>query len=262
MAILVTAGFFYSIIGVWDYKVEGNAMLKTDSVSYISAPYDGLISDVYVHEGDEVHRGDHLLKLDTKELVLKEAQESARKISFEREVEKNRAGEEYADMQIAQSRLRETQAELERIRYYLDQADIKAQFEGIVVEGDKRELMGSPVSQGDILLKIARIDAMYATVKISERDIDQIAQGARGQLILLSRPNDTFDIVIDKIVPMAEVDQREGNVFIIKAGIGGKAQAWWRPGMSGIAKINAGEKKIIWIMTHRLTEFIRMYFWW
>lgn len=262
VALVLSAALLYSIVGAREYKVEGNAMIKTDSVSYISAPYDGLVSEVLVREGDEVDRGDMLLRLDTKELLLKESQETARKISFAHEVEKNRAKEAFADMQIAQSRFKETQTELDRIRYYLDQADLRAQFDGIVVEGDKRELIGAPVSQGDVLLKIARIDAMYAIIKISEKDIDQIVQGAKGRLMLLSRPNDVFDITIDKLVPMAEVDQREGNVFVIRVAIDGEPRSWWRPGMSGVAKINAGERKIIWILTHRLTEFLRMYFWW
>ena len=262
MVIVISAAILYSIIGVWDYKVDGRAILKTDSVNYISAPYDGLISDVNVHEGDKVARGDLLLKLDTQELVLKEAQESAKKISYEHEIEKHRANETFADMLIAQSRVNEAQAGLDKIRYYIKQADIKAQFDGIVVEGDKQKLLGAPVSKGDLLLKIAKVDAMYAVIRISERDIDHISQKAIGQLILLSRPNDTFDITFDKLIPMAEVDQREGNVFVINAAIDGEPQAWWRPGMSGIAKINAGERKIIWILTHRLTEFIRMYFWW
>ncbi|RZB34841.1 MAG: hypothetical protein SRB1_00609 [Desulfobacteraceae bacterium Eth-SRB1] len=262
MAIVISMVFLYSIIGVWDYKVEGSAVLKTDAVRYISAPYDGLISDVKVHEGDRVAKGNLLLKLDTQELVLKETQESAKKVSYAREVEKHRANETFADMQIAQSKFNEAQAGLDKVRYYIEQAGIKAPFDGIVVEGDKRKLLGSPVSKGDILLKIAKVDAMYASVKVSERDIDQITQGAKGHLILLSKPNDTFDITFDKLIPMAEVDQREGNVFVIKTIIDDEPQSWWRPGMSGIAKFNAGERKIIWILTHRFTEFIRMYFWW
>ncbi|MCK9275888.1 MAG: efflux RND transporter periplasmic adaptor subunit [Syntrophales bacterium] len=261
-AILLSAALLYSIIGVWDYRVEGSAALKTDSVGYISAPYDGLIAEVMVQEGNEIAQGDPLLKIDTRELILKEAQESAKMISFAREIEKNRAKEAFADMQIAQSKLNETKAELEKVRYYIERADMKAQFDGILVEGDKQKLLGSPVSKGDILLKIAKIDAIYASIKVSEKDIDLIKEGAKGELILVSKPEDVFDITLEKIIPMAEVDQREGNVFVVKAEIENNMQPWWRPGMSGIAKIDAGEKKIIWILTHRLVDFLRMFFWW
>lgn len=261
-AIIISAALLYSFIGEWDYKIEGSADLKTDFVSYIAAPYDGLIHEVRVHEGDEVKKNDFFLKMDTRELLLKEAQVSADVVRYKRESEKSRAGGSLADMKIALSKSDEAQAELDKVRYYLEQAKINAPFDGIVVEGDKQKLVGSPVSKGDILLKIAKVAAMYATIKISEHDISEIAKGAKGQLRLLSRPDYTFGITVDKIVPMAEIDQREGNVFVINARIDDKPMDWWRPGMSGIVKINTGQRKIIWILTHRLMDFIRMYFWW
>lgn len=261
-SIMISVALFYIILGVWDYRVEGVAALHTDSVSYIWAPYEGRISDVKVHEGDEVHQGDTLLTLDTQELLLKEAQTSAEWGRYLREAEKNRAHEALADMEIMQSRVNEVKAELDKIRYYINQANRVALFDGIVVEGDRKKLLESPVSKGDILMKIAKIDAMYVKIRISERDIDYIIKGAKGQLILLSRPSDIFNITFDKLIPMAEVDPTEGNVFVIKAALDHPPPAWWRPGMSGIAKIDAGERKIIWILTHRLTEFLRIYFWW
>ena len=261
-AVVTSVLLLYICFGEWNHRVEGSATLKTDSISYISAPYDGMISEVIVHEGDEVRKGAPLLKLDTRELLLREAQESADIARYQREAEKSRANEALADMKIAQSRLEEVQAGLDKVRFYIQQAHIKAPYDGVVVEGDSRKLLGSPVSKGDILLKIAKVGAMYVNVKISERDIDQIAKISKGELILLSRPDQTFSLTLDKVIPMAEVDQREGNIFVVKALIDDQPLAWWRPGMSGVAKIDVGKRKIIWILTHRLTDFIRMYFWW
>lgn len=260
-AIVISAALLYSFVGEWNYKIEGSATLKTDSVSYMAAPYDGLIYDVKVREGDEVRKDDLLLKLDTKELLLKEAQMTADIVRYSSEAEKNRANKMLADMKIAQSKVNEARAELDRVRYYIEQAGLKAPFDGIVVEGDKQKLLDSPVSKGDILLKIAKIDEMYVQMKVSERDIGEIGKGAKGRLILLSRPHHTFNVTVDKMIPMAEVDQREGNVFIVKASIDDDQQAWWRPGMSGITKIEAGRRKVIWILTHRSVEFIRMRLW-
>ncbi len=260
--IVFSVVFAYLFFGEWDYRVEGSATLRTDSVSYISAPYDGMISDVLVHEGDEVKGGSLLLKLDVREIVLREAQGAADIVRYQREVEKSRATDDLADMKIAQSKIEEAQAGLEKVRYYLRQAGIKAPHDGVVVEGDSRKLLGSPVSKGDILLKIATVADMYVHVRISERDIDLISRSIGGKLILLSRPTQTFSLILDKLIPMAEVDSREGNVFILKAMIDDPPQGWWRPGMSGMVKIDAGRRKIIWILTHRLTDFIRMYFWW
>jgi hypothetical protein len=32
--------------------------------------------------------------------------------------------------------------------------------------------------------------------------------------------------------------------------------------MSGIAKINAGERSLLWIITHRTVDFLRLKLWW
>lgn len=260
VALLV--GALYLFFGEMEYTIEGSAALKTDSVGYLSAPFDGVISEVSVHEGDLVKKDDVLLKLDTKELVLKAAQSSADVTRYTRESEKSRAHEALADMKIAQSRVDEVQAELSRVRQHLGQAQVKAPFDGAVVEGDNKKLLGAPVTKGDMLLKIARIDAMYLTVKIHERDIGEFREHEKGRLSLLSRPNETFAITVNQIIPMAEVDQKDGNIFVIKADINDVPQAWWRPGMSGVARIDVGRRKVIWIVSHRLIDFIRMQLWW
>jgi hypothetical protein len=32
--------------------------------------------------------------------------------------------------------------------------------------------------------------------------------------------------------------------------------------MSGVAKVNVGERNILWIFTHRTVDFLRLYLWW
>ena len=34
-----------------------------------------------------------------------------------------------------------------------------------------------------------------------------------------------------------------------------------RPGMEGVGKIDAGRRKQIWIWTHKISSWLRMFFW-
>jgi multidrug resistance efflux pump len=251
-----------SFVITLDYRVEGVATLSTDQVRYVSAPFDGVISDVFVREGDAVRKGDGLAKLDTRELQLKKSQESADIVRYTREAEKSRAANALADMKIAQSRMEEVVCELKRTDYAIEQATITAQSDGVIVEGDSKKLLGSPVAKGDVLMKVARIEGIYILIKINERDLDQIRQGMQGEMMLVSQPDNTFPIVVDKVIPMAEVDQREGNVFVLKAHVNGAVRSWWRPGMSGVAKIDAGKRSIAWLLSHRIIDYLRMKLWW
>lgn len=251
-----------SLLITWDYRVEGAATLQTDLVRYVSAPFEGVVTEVRAREGEAVKRGDILVRMDARELHLKRSQEAADIVRFRREADKSRAQNALADMRIAQAKVEELRSELERTQYNLDRASITALSAGIIVEGDVKKLVGAPVAKGDVLMKIAQVDAMYALVKVRERDIDEIRQGGSGRLVLLSRPDRVFGVSVDKVIPLAEVDQREGNIFVLKVRLDGKAESWWRPGMSGVAKIDAGRRTIAWIVTHRVIDFIRMYLWW
>jgi multidrug efflux pump subunit AcrA (membrane-fusion protein) len=37
---------------------------------------------------------------------------------------------------------------------------------------------------------------------------------------------------------------------------------WLRPGMEGIAKVDAGSRPMYWILTHRITDAVRLWMWW
>jgi hypothetical protein len=61
------------------------------------------------------------------------------------------------------------------------------------------------------------------------------------------------------ISPAAQADG-EGNAFTLRARLEEDAD-WLRPGMSGIARLNAGDRTLAWRATHRIIDFIRMRLW-
>lgn len=254
--ILLIASFFIRI----NYRVDGTATLETDFITYISAPYDGLVVDLKVKEGDEVKKNDLLLTLDKNELRLKANESSSDIVRYSEEVQKARGNNALADMKIAFSKKQEAIYALQRVNYYMSKADIKAPYDGIIIQADKKNLVGAPVSKGDVVLKIAKIGSLYLKIKVREKDIDDLQN--IGEFLFLSNPDVIYKIEINKMMPIAEVDKNEGNVFVLKAYIKHDDEKWWRPGMSGVAKINAGDKTLFWIATHRIVDFIRMNLWW
>jgi hypothetical protein len=97
---------------------------------------------------------------------------------------------------------------------------------------------------------------------VPEREIRYVRPGAQGTLRLVARPDLTIPFKLSTIIPMAQVKGQEGNHFMIKAKLERAPEAWWRPGMSGMARIDAGRQNIFWIWTHRFTDNLRMKLWW
>ena len=259
-AVLVAIALAVLFFGGMTYRVEAPFILRTDNVTILAAPFEGYIEEVPVRIGDPVKPNDVLLKLDTRELLLQEAAFAADLDRYTREAEKARATNALAEMRISQAQADQSRARLGLIRYRLKQSTITASFEGVIVEGDLRQRIGAPVKQGDVLFKVARTDQMYIECSVQENDIHDVRDAATGEIAFVSQPKLRFPMKISRIEPVAETKDQD-NVFIVRCQFQGPVESWWRPGMSGVSKINVGKRTFFWILTHRTIDFLRMFFW-
>ena len=259
LAVIGLAALFFVRL---PYRVEGNFVLKSDDVSFRTAPFDGYIDQVYVRPGDAVKAGDKVLKLVTRELEIEEFAALADCGRFQREAEKARATNGLAEMRVALALADQSKARLDLVRYRLAEATLKSPFDGVIVEGDLRERLAAPVKQGDSLLKIARIDHLYAEVEVNERDVHEILDAQDGEIAFVSQPKLGFPVRIVKLEPAA-LPRQEGNVFLLRCEFQKRGiEKWWRPGMSGLCKLNIERRTLWWILTHRTVDFLRMKLWW
>ena len=262
IGLIVSLALAFLVFGKWNYRVEGPFILQTDDVIYLPAPFEGYIDQVFVQAGDTVNESDPVVTLDTRELYLQESSVTADISRYSREYEKARAVNSLAEMKIAEALTEQARARLEMVRHHVSNARITAPFSGIVVEGDLKKMLGAPVRKGDVLYKIALLDKLYVEIDIDERDVHEMPEKkGTGEIAFVSQPNLKFPITVDRMDPVA-VTRQENNVFLLRASFAGEVPEWWRPGMSGVAKINIGKRTLLWIFTHRTVEFLRLWLWW
>lgn len=246
--------------GGMTYRVEAPFLLHTENVSFVSAPFDGYISEVEAEVGDIFRTGQRLLALDTRELLLEEAAAAADLTRYLREEEKARARNQLAEMRIFEAQAEQSRVELEAVRYKLSQAEISSPFDAYVVEGELKKRLGAPVQKGDVLFRIARLDRLYVESKVDERDIHEVKLGAPVKIAFASQPKLKFPATVVLIEPVATTEEAE-NVFIVRSRLEVEPGDWWRPGMGGISKIDVGRRTFFWIIFHRTIDFLRMFFW-
>jgi multidrug efflux pump subunit AcrA (membrane-fusion protein) len=244
----------------WSYRIDTAATLRSEEMVFVPAPFDGFLREVHVEVGDPVTQGTVTVGLDTRELLLEESMAAAEVARFGREAEKARAVGQLADMQIALARQNQFASRLELVRDHLSQAKLRAPMTGVVVEGELKKSLGGPVKKGDLLLKIARLDSTYIELEIDQTDIHEAAPGRRGELALVGRPDLKVALVIERIEPMSTMKDGR-NYFLARARIDGPVQSWWRPGMGGTAKVEAGERSLLWVLTHRTLRFLQRTLW-
>lgn len=249
------------LLPVYPYRVEGNFILRSEEVAHLTAPFDGYIKSVEVRPGDEVEAESVLMRLNTTDLELEEASAVADQTRYLREAEKARATGSLADMRIALALADQAKARLDLVRYRLRQSQTRAPFKGVVVEGDLRQRIGAPVKQGEALFRIARLEPMYVEAEINERDVRDIIDKSVGEIAFVARPKQKYKIRVVRVEPAAIAKEKQ-NVFLVRCVPEHQPERWWRPGMSGVCKIDVDRRTLFWILTHRTVDFLRMYLWW
>ena len=260
-AIVGTAVLLTLIFVRVEYRVEAPFILQSSEITHVPAPFKGFLSEVLVTVGDRVDERQPLLKLDTSELLLERANTLAEIQRFASQAEKAEAERRISDMLIAQAQQKQSQANLDLLDYRIQRASVEAPYEAMIVEGDLTDRVGAPVEKGDLLMRMTRMDNLYVEMKADERDIHDIRNSVNGEFAFNSKPDSHFPFELNRIEPVAMPDSA-GNIFYVNGDIQGSVEDWWRPGMSGIAKINAGKRSLLWICTHRLVDFLRLKLWW
>ncbi len=257
----VTAALLALIFIRLPYRVEGNFNLRAEHVAQIGVPFDGYIGRVHVRPGDAVTNGEPLLQLDIRDLVLEEAAAAAELQRYQREMEKSRATASLGEMRVAEALARQSAARLAQLSNRVEQATLRSPFLGAVIEGDFHERLGQSVRQGDPLFRIAQLGKLFVEAEVPERDVHELGGGESGEIAFLTQPAFKFGMSGRTLEPAA-VAREGGNVFLFRCELAQAPEAWFKPGMQGVAKIDVGRRRLIWILTHRTIDFLRLHLWW
>jgi RND family efflux transporter MFP subunit len=249
---------FFSIVD-GDYMITADASLEGKVQRAVTAAMQGYIVEARARAGDIVREGDVLAAMDTRDLRLerqKVLSQGAQQESERRQAiaEGNRARAAILEAQSGQVR-----AQLTLIDEQISRAQLVAPFDAVVVKGDLSQSLGAAVERGNVLFELAPLDTYRVIMKVDERDITDVAVGKPGRLALASMPNEEFELTIEKITPVSVVDQGR-NFFRVEARAKGAIEKL-RPGMEGIGKIQVERRRLVWIWTHKLVHWTRMWVW-
>ena len=96
-------------------------------------------------------------------------------------------------------------------------------------------------------------------VKVDERDIGYVLEGQRGQLALAGLGGEPMPFEITKVTSVSTA-QEGRNYFRVEARLEAPRPGV-RPGMEGVGKVVIDERKLIWIWTRGLVDWMRISFW-
>jgi biotin carboxyl carrier protein len=227
----------------------------------VDAPFEGYIKDVFVRPADKVKAGQPLFALDTADLRKELTRAMGERDSYLKQHAKY-LGEKppkVAEANIALKQAEASDAEAQLLQSKIDRATVKAEIDGEVLEGDLKDKKGAAVKRGDPLMIIGQPANLRGELRVSEKDIQDVKPGAKGNLAITSLPQEKFPFTVERIVPSTEVKDA-GAHFRVIVNLE-KANPIWMPGMEGEARVDVRPRPLIWQWTHRVVDFIRLKLW-
>ncbi len=242
-----------------EYRITADAVLEGAVQRVVAAPQEGYIATAEVRPGDLVRSGQLLGSLDDKDLRLEHRKWSSQREQLLKEYREALAKHDRAKVSVVRARLNQSEAQIELLNEQLARIQITAPFDGIVVSGDLTRSLGSPVERGQELHKIAPLDDYRIILKVDEREISDVEQGQSGDLALTAFPGEQLSFFVDKVTPVSiAADGR--NYFEVEGRLENPT-VLLRPGMQGVGKIGVDRRKLVWIWTHELIDWLRLWVW-
>lgn len=189
--IAMLASLAYPVSAAQEGTVVASAVVVPAYISRLSFLTPGLVKEVLVHKGEEVHSGQILAALNTPELeyMVLASQEAFRskqaytELQKYKKVRERRNGRVFWNVvppevrQKADAEAARAQAALEAAQATLAQSTLLAPYDAIIAAVDV--FPGEYVDPGQVVITLATLDRLrLETTDLSERDISRVRVGA------------------------------------------------------------------------------------
>lgn len=259
MATLGAAALAWFCFGTMDYTFTAPCTVKASDRRTISCPRSGVLAELFVRPGERVRQGQILAAIDASEDILRRAELSAEIDSMTALIDLAVATRQSGQVRVHEARRRSLMAQLAIVDAAIAQAQIRAPQDGMILNGDLRDRLGSRLELGTPLFDLARHDRAVVEVRIPEKLVLTARDAVGAEFAPTSQPGRTHALVDLRIAPASTIaDDR--NVFLGEAEVAIDL-ALLPPGMEGTVRIDAGSRPVYWVLTHRMTDWLHLNFW-
>src|SRR4249919_604165 len=218
----------------------GTAPLEARGESQVVAKTSGVALQVLVEEGQVVHAGQVLVRLDAARAELQAAQSAAQMRKLEANYQRS--------VTLADQKLMSAN-DIDQIKYDLENAraanrlanlevsyaNVVAPISGVIAE--RKIKTGNFVQINTPIFRIVDNSRLEATLNVPEREVATLASGLKVDLAVDALPGKKFEGTIDRVSPV--VDAGSGTFRVVCTFAGGGAL---QPGMFGRIRIDYDQR--------------------
>jgi multidrug efflux pump subunit AcrA (membrane-fusion protein) len=252
-----------AIIPISD-PVSAPARLEGEVQRQVAAPVAGILKSVHVRPGDAVKAGQLIAQLQEQDFELESSRLQGEGAQHESAMRNAMAKGDRSGMVQAQAKMEEVAAQLALVKTQLSSIQLRAPIDGVVISGDLQPLIGNPIDRGQMLAQVAPAARFRVVIEIDERDLRRVSENQKGELALSALPFSALDLRVSRIGPAAvQIEQRRAiEVFAqLDAATSLSSDGQLRPGLRGVAHLEAGSRPLALIWGQRLQEYWRLFRW-
>jgi hypothetical protein len=260
LAVLVLGGVVvFFAVAQSEFRVTADAEVQGLVVRSLTASYDGHVDEAFFRAGDIVAEGDVLASLDDRDLRIELLRWQTDLRRYQSEYDRALAERDASEVLIAAANIDQSQAKIDLVQLQLNRAEILAPFDGIVIEGDLSQSLGTAVRRGEVMFRIAPLDEYRVALEVDETNLDEIVIGQHGQLILSSLPDESYAFEVTQITP--KLQAANGRNYAIVEALLEEGSDEIRPGMRGVGKVSVAERLMIRNWTQPMIDWARLALW-
>ena len=255
----VAAALFLAIFPI-PMRVDGTSTVASASSVQVQPELDGVVRQVYVHEGDHVQRGQVLADLEDWDYRAALAGAQAKYQTATMEMNRALAANDGAQAGIQGVQARYWASEVERARERLERTHLRSLLDGWVTTPHVEDLTGRHLAPGDTFAEVADSSESRVDVAIDESEISLLRPGAAAAIKVESFPTQTFRGHVAVVSPKSQAEG-EGRFFYARVDVP-NPDGRLRPGMQGRGKISVGWHPIGMVFFRSPFMWLYSKLWW
>ncbi len=241
------------------YRIKAPCELQPVIRRVVAAPFDSLLHRAFAKAGQTVTQSTLLAEMDGKEVRWRLAEAIAKQARASKQAEKFITEGDIAAARMAELETSGLEEERKLLEYRRDNLEIRAPISGVILSGDLERSEGVPLKTGEVLYEIAPLEEMLVEVWVDTDDIALVAPGLAVEIRLESEPGRLWKAKLTRISPRSELRGSQ-SAFICEAIVSDSTHQL-RPGVKGRAKIYGAQRPLIWNVTRRAWNYLRLKLW-
>jgi RND family efflux transporter MFP subunit len=246
---LIAAGVIFLGAFPIPMRVEGGAAVFPARTARIEPELDGVVSRVYVHEGEYVSRGRVLADLEDWDYRTALSGAQAKYRSAASEANRALAANDGAEAGIQQLQARYWLAEVQRSQERLEKTRLRTPIAGWVTTPHVENLVGRKLSAGDDFAEVEDSSTASIDVSIDEPDLPLLHAGDTAGIKLEGYPTKTFRGRVTILSPKSHLEQDQ-QMFYARVAVP-NGDGLMRPGMQGRGKVFVGWRPVGYVLLRR-----------